>query len=248
MITSCFSADARGGERSLAMKAKDIMTRDVVTVVPQSSVHEVAALLVKHRISGIPVTAPDGRLLGLVSEGDLVERAEVDADPKGKWWLEGFSDTEALANRYARAHGTTAAAVMTRRIATVGPDADLADVAHILQAHHIKRVPVVQDGKLLGIITRSDIVRAVSDAARPADSTKRTDGDLQRAILERLREERWLDASYINLIVDKGRVTVAGLIGSNEERRALCSLVEEVAGPGSVIDQLKVGLPVVTEF
>jgi CBS-domain-containing membrane protein len=235
-------------KRSHAMKAKDIMTRDVVTVVPLTSVHEVAALLVKHRISGIPVTAPDGRLLGIVSEGDLVERAEVGTDPKGKWWLDGFSNTLALANQCAKAHGTTVADVMTRRIATVGPEANLADVAHILQAHHVKRVPVVQDGKLLGIITRSDIVRAVSDAGRPAAPAMRTDGDLQRAILERLQGERWLDASYINLIVDKGRVTVAGLIGSNEERRALCSLVEVVAGPGTVIDQLGVGLPVVTEF
>jgi len=235
-------------ERSNAMKAKDIMTRDVVTVVPQSSVHEVAALLVKHRISGIPVTAPDGRLLGIVSEGDLVERVEVGADPKGKWWLDGFSNTQALANQYAKAHGTTVSAVMTRRIATVGPEANLADVAHILQAHHVKRVPVVHDGKLLGIITRSDIVRAVSDAGRPAAPAMRSDGDLQRAILERLQGERWLDASYINLIVDRGRVTVAGLIGSNEERRALCSLVDEVAGPGTVIDQLQVGIPIVTEF
>ena len=238
----------RGVERSNAMKAIDIMTRDVVAVDPRTSIHEVAALLVKHRISGLPVTAPDGRLLGIVSEGDLVERAEIGADPKGKWWLDGFSNTEALASRYAKAHGKTAAAVMTRQVATVGPNAELADVAQILQAHHVKRVPVVQDGKLLGIITRSDIVRAVSGAIGPAAPMARTDGDLQRAILERLRGERWLDASYVNLSVDKGRVMVAGLIGSNEERRALCSLVEEVAGPDTVIDQLEVGLPAVTEF
>jgi CBS-domain-containing membrane protein len=115
----------RGVERSSAMQAKDILTRDVVTVDPQTSVDEVAALLVKHRISGIPVTAPDGRLHGIVSEGDLVERAEIGADPKGKWWLDGFSNTEALASRYAKAHGTTVAAIMTQQVATVGPDAEL---------------------------------------------------------------------------------------------------------------------------
>jgi CBS-domain-containing membrane protein len=231
-----------------AMKARDIMTRDVVTVGPNASVHEVATLLATHHISGIPVTAADKRLLGIVSEGDLVERVEVGGEPKGKWWLEGFGNTQALASRYAKAHGATVADVMTRQVATVHPDADLEDVADIFQAHRVKRVPVVQDGRLLGIVTRSDIVKAVSGAMGPAAAKMRTDGELQRAILERMRVERWLDTSYVNCSVSKGKVTVGGLIGSAEERRGLRTLVEEVAGPDSVIDQLEIGLPVVSEF
>lgn len=230
------------------MKAKDIMTRDVVTVGPDASVHEVAALLAKHHISGIPVMTQDDRLLGLVSEGDLIERAEVGADPKGKWWLVNFDDPTALASRYTKAHGAKTADVMTRHVATVGPDADLAVVADILRAHRVKRVPVVQDGKLLGIVTRSDIVKALSGAIGPGASKTRSDGELQRSILERMRIERWLDTSYVNVSVDKGKVTIAGLIGSKDEQRALCALVEGVAGSGNVIDHLKTGLPVVTEF
>jgi CBS-domain-containing membrane protein len=230
------------------MKARDIMTRDVVTVGPKASVQEVAALMAKHHISGIPVIAAGNRLLGIVSEGDLLERTEVGAEPRGKWWFEGFSNAQDLADRYVKAHGAIVADVMTRQVATVHPDADLGEVANVLRVHRIKRVPVVQDGKLLGIVTRSDIVGAVSGAMGPVAAKTRTDGDLQRAILERMRRESWLDTSYVNLSVAKGKASVSGLIGSAQERRALCSLVEEVAGPGNVIDQLEVGLPLVTEF
>jgi CBS domain-containing protein len=230
------------------MKAKDIMTRDVVTVGPNASVHEAAALMARHRISGIPVTTPTNQLLGIVSEGDLVERAEVGAEPRGKWWLEVLNDPQAIADRYIKAHGERVAEIMTRQVATVRPDADLGEVANVLRTHHVKRVPVVQDGKLLGIVTRSDIVEAVSGAIGPVTTKMRTDGDLQRAILERIRGEPWLDTSYVNLSVAKGKVSVAGLIGSDEERRALYTLIEKVAGSNNVIDQLEVGLPLVTEF
>lgn len=248
VATGLEKARACERERVSTMKAKDIMTRDVVTVAPNASVHEVAALLAKHNISGIPVADKDKRLLGLVSEGDLVERVEVGAEPKGKWWLENFNDPQALASRYAKAHGAKAADVMTRQVATVGPDADLADVAEILHAHRVKRVPVVRDGKLLGIVTRSDIVKALSGAMGPTAPEVRGDGELQRSILERMRTEPWLDTSYVNVSVDKGKVTIAGLIGSKDEQRALCALVEDVAGSGKVVDQLEIGLPVVTEF
>jgi len=172
----------------------------------------------------------------------------VGAEPRGKWWFEGFGNAQDLADRYVKAHGAIVADVMTRQVATVHPDADLGEVANVLRVHRIKRVPVVQDGKLLGIVTRSDIVGAVSGAMGPVAAKTRTDGDLQRAILERMRGESWLDTSYVNLSVAKGKASVSGLIGSAQERRALCSLVEEVAGPGNVIDQLEVGLPLVTEF
>ena len=230
------------------MKAEDIMTRDVVAVGPNASVHEAAALMATHRISGIPVTTGGNRLLGIVSEGDLLERAEVGTEPRGKWWLEGLGNPQALADRYVKTHGGTVAEVMTRQVAAVRPDADLSEVANVLRTHQVKRVPVVQDGKLLGIVTRSDIVGAVSGAIGPVAATTRTDGDLQRAILERMRGEPWLDTSYVNLSVANGKVSVGGLIGSAEERRALCTLVEEVAGPSNVVDQLEVGLPLVTEF
>jgi CBS domain-containing protein len=234
--------------RTRAMKAKDIMTRVVVTVGPKASVQEVAALMARHRISGIPVIAADNRLLGIVSEGDLLERTEVGAEPRGKWWFEGFSNAPELADRYVKAHGAIVADVMTRQVATVLPDSDLGEVANVLRTLRVKRVPVVQDGKLLGIVTRGDIVGAVSGAMGPLTAKTRADGDLQRAILERMRDEPWLDTSYVNLSVARGKVSVGGLIGSAQERRALCSLVEEVAGSGNVIDHLEIGLPLVTEF
>lgn len=230
------------------MRVEDIMTRDVVAVGPEASLQEVAALLVRHRISGVPVTTADKRLLGIISEGDLVERAEFGAEPRGKWWLEHFNETQSLASRFAKAHGATAADVMTRQVASVGPGADLAEVAGIFHVHGVKRVPVVVEGRLVGIVTRGDLVKVLSSAPSGQIASPRSEGELQRVILERMRAERWLDTSYVNVSIEKGAIVLGGSVGSADEQRALHVLVGEVAAGAKVVDHLQIGLPRVTEF
>ena len=144
------------------MKAQDIMTREVATVRPETSVREIAALMMEKNISGVPVVSDDGAIVGIVSEGDLLHRAEVGTERKHKWWFQIFADSDAAAREYAKAHGLSARDVMSRYVISVRDDADLRDVADILDSHRIKRVPVLHDGRLVGIISRRDLVRALS--------------------------------------------------------------------------------------
>jgi CBS domain-containing protein len=146
------------------------MTREVVTVGPYTSVPDVAATMVAKRISGVPVLTDSGEIIGLVSQTDLLHRAEIGTERqvRRKWWLGNLADVNALAREYARAHGLKAQDVMSRYVISVRDDAELRDVADILDSHSIKRVPVLQAGRLVGIITRSDLVRALSRVQSPS--------------------------------------------------------------------------------
>src|SRR5262245_36847005 len=122
------------------------MTKDLITVGPGTSVREIAALLVKHRISGVPVVSDEGRVLGIVTQTDLGHRSETDTGKRRKWWLEMFSDTDAKAREFIKTHGMVARNVMTRLVVSVSKDAQLSEVAEILDTHRIRQVPVIQDG------------------------------------------------------------------------------------------------------
>jgi CBS domain-containing protein len=234
--------------KGLAMKVQEIMTRDVISVRPETPIRDVAALLAKRRISGVPVTTDDDKMLGIVSEGDLLRRPEIGTEPKGNWWLEGFAQADAIASTYAKAHGLKAGDVMTRHVASVHPSADLVEAAAVLDSHHIKRVPVVHEGKLIGIVTRSDIVRALSRSRTMQPGQALDDGTLQKAILEKMRVQFWLDTSFVNLTVRNGIVALGGFVATAEQRRALCVLIAEIAGVLDVEDNLEIGLPIVREF
>ena len=152
------------------MQAREIMTTTVVTVTPQTPVGELARLMTEHRISGVPVVTGDGRLLGLVSETDLLHRPETGTERRRKWWLALFQDSDMQARDYVKQHGRTAHDVMSRYVISVQPDDDLGRVADVLERNNIKRVPVLdKQGGLVGIITRGDLVRAL--ARRQADET-----------------------------------------------------------------------------
>ena len=146
------------------MKARDIMTTAVLSVRPETTIREVAALMTERHVSGVPVVNADNRLVGIVSQGDLLHRRELGTESKHKWWLSMFADPDRMAREYSKAHGLRAQDVMTRHVTSVQEDADLADVAAILDRSKIKRVPVLRDGGMVGIITRSDLVKALSQA------------------------------------------------------------------------------------
>ncbi|MFQ5938277.1 MAG: CBS domain-containing protein, partial [Acidiferrobacterales bacterium] len=130
------------------MKAKDIMTRNVVTVKPETSVTEIAKLLVERQISAVPVVNNENRVLGIVSEGDLMRRPETETERHRSWWLRAVTDQEMLAREYVKSHGSNAHTVMTRNVVTVTENTSVADIAHTLEANRIKRVPVIKDNCL----------------------------------------------------------------------------------------------------
>ncbi len=156
------------------MEAQDIMTRDVVTVGPDATVQEIAQLLVDRHVSAAPVVDAAGALLGIVSEGDLVRRLEIAGERQPSWWLAMISDPGERAKDYVKTHAQKASEIMTKNVATVNEATSVADIAHLLEERRIKRVPVLADGKLVGIVARADLLRAL--AVRPPERAgERTD-------------------------------------------------------------------------
>lgn len=214
------------------------MTTPVVTVGPQTPVREIAALLVAKRISAVPVL-DDGRLVGLVSEGDLLHRHEISpgrAKSGGSWWLRMFSAGETPAE-YVKAHGRFARDVMTRDVETIAPDTALKAIAALLESRGIKRVPVMRDHELVGIVSRANLVQAL--AGMPAASTQITP-PVDQAIRGRLQAElghqQWWRANASNVIVTDGVVHYFGTIGSEYERDAAQVAAENIPGVRSVED------------
>jgi CBS domain-containing protein len=227
------------------MQARDIMTTLVVSVAPETPVRDVAALMTDRRISGVPVIGADKRVLGVLSQGDLLHRHELGTEPRHKWWLRLFSEPDVLAQEYSKSHGLTAADVMARGIVSVTEDTELAEVAAILDRNNITRVPVLRDGVLIGIVARSDLVKALSRRVAPSNPGSIDNAALQHTLVGKMRSQSWLGASYVSTTVIDGRVELWGLVSSEAQHRALRVLVAETPGVKAVEDHLSVGrLPI----
>jgi CBS domain-containing protein len=229
--------------KEAAMKAHEVMTRNVITVRPDTPVQEIAALMVDNHISGVPVVTQDERIVGIVSESDLLHRAEVGTERRRKWWFRVFGDSRQLAQDFAKAHGRQAHEVMTRYVVSVSEDAELRDVADILDNRRIKRVPVVDGHRVVGIISRGDLVRALSRAPAPAPAPKLDNATLHKSLHSRISATSWISPGYFNVTVNEGVVNVWGFVESEEQRRGLRALIEETEGVVRVEDNLSIGIP-----
>lgn len=211
------------------MKAADIMVKDVVTTGPEASVQELATLMLERRISGLPVVDGSGRLLGIVSEGDLIRRPEIDTDRVKLGWLRLLLSDEARARDFVKSHGRKAREVMTQPAISVATDAPLAEVVRLMARHRIKRLPVVDKGRLVGLVTRTDLLRAVAarQAVAPADVK---DEELRARIDAMLREEDWAASAVVYVQVEKGVAQLWGTVESQEQREALILAVRGVPG------------------
>jgi CBS domain-containing protein len=204
------------------MHAKDIMTTPVISVAPETGVSDVARLLLERHISAVPVIDTDGRLVGMVSEGDLLRRAEDGSHRHGSWWLRLFSGSGENAADYVKTHGRSAADVMTRDVVTVAKDTSAGDVAHLLETKRIKRVPVLRDGKVVGIVSRADLLRGL--AARrdaPTATASIEDETIRKQILEEIEAGDWAPTYGVSVIVVEGIVQIWGFVDSQEQREAL---------------------------
>lgn len=221
------------------MKAGDVMTTDVVAVGPETSVQEIAQTLLEHRISAVFVVDGEGRPIGVVSEGDLMRRAETDTVRSRSWWLRAFVDSDTLAQEYAKAHGRHARDVMTRSVVRVAEDADLADVATLLETHRIKRVPVVRDDRIVGVVSRANLLRALASM-----SAKGTVSAADRAIRDGLRvkfsSQSWVIAHDTNVLVEDGVVQLWGRAVSEDARSAMRAAADSTPGVKAVEDHLVV--------
>jgi CBS-domain-containing membrane protein len=219
------------------MRAVDVMVRDVITVTPDTGVSETARLLVDHDISAVPVVDGAGRMIGIVSEADLIRRDEIDTEKRRPRWLEAVTPATELAEEYARSRGKKVGDVMSTELVTADEDASLGEIATLLERHRIKRVPIVRDGRLVGIVSRTNLIQALASVAQPpADS--QPDRLIRTELLNRLAKQRWTDFGSRNVIVTDGTVHLWGLVGSPEERRALLALAGGVPGVSSVADEM----------
>jgi CBS domain-containing protein len=220
------------------MKARDVMTAPVVTVAPETAVSEVARLLIERRISAVPVVDGSGKILGILSEGDLLRRAETRTERRRPRWLEMLLDSSIQAADFAKAHGATAGDVMTRDVIAVSPGADLAEIASLLERRRIKRVPVVDDGVLVGIVSRANLLHGLAARGPAAEVAPTSDSELRGKIVEALAAERWVDQNRVNVVVSDGVAHLWGAIRSEDRRRALKIAVANVPGVTRVEDHL----------
>ena len=224
------------------MKAADIMVKDVVTAGPEATVREVASLMLERRISGVPVVNDARHVLGVVSEGDLIRRPEIETDQVKAGWLRLFLSDEERARDFVKSHGRKAREVMTQPAISVAADAPLAEVVRLMERHRVKRLPVVEHGKLVGLVTRADLLRALV-ARQAAPAPERSDHDLRQKIVSMLRDEDWAASAVVHVQVENGVAQLWGTVESQDQREALLLAVRGVPGVKDVQPHLGRVLP-----
>ncbi|MDX5376974.1 MAG: CBS domain-containing protein [Halomonas sp.] len=221
------------------MLAVDVMTPNVITVPPDADVREIARLLLENNISAVPVVDAEDKVLGIVSEGDLMRRVENGSEAPKSWWLKSFFTGGNSASEYVKTHARKAHEIMTRDLIIIGEDEPLHHVAKLLEKHHIKRVPVVRDGKLVGIVSRANLLRGFSATAPDAETPVTSDDrQIRDAILKEVDENTGVWVDRINVIVTEGVVQIWGLVESQEEKMAVQVAAENTPGVKTVENNL----------
>jgi CBS domain-containing protein len=219
------------------MKARDVMVFPVITVKPSSSVKEVATTLLERRISAVPVVDDQGKLVGIISEGDLMHRSEAGTERQRSWWLLGWTGDETLAAEYVKAHARKVGDVMTRIVITATPETPLHEIAALLERNSIKRVPIVKDGQLVGIVSRANLIQAVA-STRKGLEIPLSDTTIRDKLLAHLTSQEWAHTSLLNVTVSGGVVNLWGITNSDAERMAIRVAAESAPGVCDVNDNL----------
>jgi CBS domain-containing protein len=221
------------------MNAADVMVTNVITVGPDAFVQDVAHILLTNRISAVPVVGAQGELLGIVSEGDLMRRVEAGTGRRRPWWLAVLTGREAFASEYVKEHSRQVADVMTRTVITAAPETPLREIANLLEKNAIKRVPIVAGGKVVGIVSRANLLQALASRHKQIDAgAAPKDSQIRNDVIERLKAEPWSHPSLINVIVQDGNVELWGIVDSQTEKKAVRIAAEETPGVRAVNDNL----------
>jgi len=220
------------------MKAADVMVSNVITVGVNTSIGEVAAILLNNHISAAPVVDEKGDLVGIVSEGDLIRRPEIGTAKRHSWWLDLITNKWASATEYIKSHSRKVADVMTRDVITAKPDTPLGDIAAMLERNRIKRVPIVEGGKLVGLVSRANILQALASATKKLPSlTTANDSELRKKVQSRLAAEPWRP-TMLTVTVQDGTVDLWGLVHSTEEKKAAQLATETTPGVRAVVNNI----------
>jgi CBS domain-containing protein len=221
----------------MAMKTSDVMTPRVISIQTDAPIMRAVRLMMQNRISGLPVIGPKGELVGIVTEGDFIRRGEIGTQRRRNRWLEFLIGPGRLADEYVHAHGRKVAEVMTREPVTVTENTSLDEVVCLMERHRIRRLPVVREGRLVGIVTRANIMHALVSLAAAAKAPPAGDDTaIREEILAECSKQSW--APMTNVVVRNGVVELWGTITDERERQALIVASENVPGVKTVHDHL----------
>ncbi|HUB44485.1 MAG TPA: CBS domain-containing protein [Acetobacteraceae bacterium] len=221
------------------MNAADVMTPDVITVHPDTPLDQVVTLMLASHISGVPVMDEDS-LVGIISEGDLLRRIELGTQPRRSHLLEAFSSTTSLAAEYTRTRGRKASEVMTTDVVSVEDTAPVSVIVEVMETYHIKRVPVLCDGKLVGIVSRANLLRALASKLQAVPDPLPNDRRIRMTVFNELQEHKWGGrVAQLDVTVQDGVVTLWGMVSSEEQRTAVRVAAENVPGVTRVVDRLE---------
>lgn len=219
------------------MLAREVMASPVVTTAPDAAITDIVGLMLKHNISALPVVDSEGQVIGIVSEGDLIQRDEIGTLPHRSWWLSALGTKAQLIDEFIKTHGATASAVMTPNVITAGADTPLQEIAEILERKRVKRVPIVENGKLVGIVSRANLLQA-----RAIQRTAAQDGpnaeyrELRQRFLDTIKGEPWTNSAHLNVIAKQGVLYLWGQVRTQKEREALMLAAKETPGVKDVVD------------
>jgi CBS domain-containing protein len=220
------------------MKASDIMTPGVISADPDATVLQAARYMLQHHISGLPVIDKTGALVGILSEGDFLRRRETHTDRRPSRWLEFLMGPGKLAAQYTHTHGSKVSEVMTTKVHAITEDTPLEKIVELMERYRIKRVPVLRRKKVVGIVTRANLMHAMVSLARGGSKATTSDAAIRQKLLAELKSEKWALASMINVVVHEGVVELWGMIVDDRQREALVVAAENIPGVRDVKDHL----------
>ena len=221
------------------MNVSQVMSQPVVTIPADATVYAAADILLGNRISGAPVVDPGGSLVGIVSEADLMNRPEIGTVPSRSWLQRLLADDATVARDYVRSHSHHVADIMTRNVFTADVDAALTDVAALMKRHNIKRVPVLRDGKVVGVVSRANLLQGLLAREPRRDDDAADDDVLRTRVSAELRRHSWSDG-VSNVVVDGGVVHLWGQVAAATAKDAVRIAVENVEGVRRVVNNIVV--------
>ena len=217
------------------MHAHQIMTRSVITIAPDATIHEAARTMLQHHVSGLPVVDAAGKLLGIVSEGDFIRRSEIGTPRRRGRWLKVLLGDSAV--DYVREHGRSVSDVMTSDPVTVTEDATLEEIVDTMETKGVKRLPVMKGDKLVGLVSRANLMQAVASLAREIPDPTADDDHIRSRVLATIDKNDWSPFG-LSIIVRDGIVHLSGVITDERSRQATIVAAQNVAGVNKVHDHL----------
>jgi CBS domain-containing protein len=219
------------------MRAHQIMTRQVITVGPDTTIVEAAGLMLQNHVSGLPVLGAGGKLIGIVSEGDFIRRVEIGTQRKRSRWLRLLLGPGGAATDFVHERGRKVGEVMTPEPFTVTEDAQLEDIVELMEKNHVKRLPVMRGEGMVGIVSRSNLLQAVAGLARDVPDPTADDDHIRDRIIAAIEKNDWMPFG-LNVIVRNGVVHLNGVITEERSRQAAIVAAETVEGVKEVHDHL----------